>query len=92
MYANRAKFEPIVCAPFSRHDINSILDSLSSAKSPGFDNISNEMLKYSNSHFRDYLMAFLNKVLETGEVPKELNIGKCMLVFKVVSLHLIHIT
>ena len=72
--------------------LSELRTTLTSAKSPGFDNISNEMLKYSNSNFRNYLLTFLNKVLETGKVPKELNIGKCMLVFKVISLHLIHIS
>ena len=76
-------YESIVCAPFTQSELDSLLDGLPSGKSPGFDNISNELLKHSDSQFRNYLLTFLNQILQSGDVPKELNIGKCMLVFKV---------
>ena len=75
--------ESTICAPFTRVELDSILNSLSVGKSPGFDNISNELLKHSGWDFREYLLTFLNQVLKLGKVPKRLNIGKCMLVFKV---------
>ena len=77
------EYESTVCAPFTRVELDSILNSLSVGKSPGFDNISNELLKFSDWNFREYLLTFLNQVLKLGKVPKRLNIGKCMLVFKV---------
>ena len=76
-------YESIVCAPFTKSELDSLLDGLPSGKSPGFDNISNELLKHSDCQFRDYLLTFLNQILQSGDVPKKLNIGKCMLVFKV---------
>ena len=36
--------------------------------------------------FKQYLMTFLNKVLDDGAVPQELNLGKCMLIYKVRKL------
>ena len=81
--SDKAKYKSIVCEPFEKYELDDILNKLASGKSAGFDNISNEMLKCSNTNFREYLKIFLNKILESGKVPKELNIGKCMLVFKV---------
>ena len=45
--------------------------------------IPNELLKHGSSTFKHYLMHFLNKILEEGSVPEELNIGKCVLIYKV---------
>ena len=45
--------------------------------------IPNELLKNGSSVFKHYLMTFLNKMLEEGHVPEELNIGKCVLILKV---------
>ena len=45
--------------------------------------IPNELLKHSSSRFKEYLLVFLNQVLEDGIVPEAMNTGKCMLVFKV---------
>ena len=45
--------------------------------------IPKELLKNRSLVFRHYLMTFLNKMLEKGNTPEEVNIFKCFLIFKV---------
>ena len=45
--------------------------------------IPNELLKNCSTRFKQYLLEFLNKILEEGVVPEALNTGKCMLIYKV---------
>ena len=40
-------------------------------------------MKNSSLKFRQYLLIFLNKIMEEGVVPEALNSGKCMLIYKV---------
>ena len=40
-------------------------------------------MKHGSTKFKEYLLVFLNKILEDGAVPEDLNIGKCVLIFKV---------
>ena len=81
------KFEDQICQPFSYVELEQALQELPNNKAAGVDNISNEMIKNSGQSFRLYLQTFLNKIIEDGEVPPDLNIGKCVLVHKV-DLHL----
>ena len=67
-------------------ELDILLDGLPNSKAAGIDNVPNELLKNSSITFRIYLITFLNKILEVGEVPQELNVGKCMLVYKVFNL------
>ena len=48
--------------------------------------IPNELLKNGSPKFKEYLLVFLNQVLKDGVVPESLNVGKCMLVFKVIKM------
>ena len=41
------------------------------------------MLKNGGDLLTNYLMVFLNKILQDGEVPTGLNSGRCMLIYKV---------
>ena len=77
------KYENEICTPYTMDELDEILDSLPNCKAAGIDNIPNELLKNTSVSFRMYLITFLNRILEKGEVPEELNVGKCMLVFKV---------
>ena len=77
------KFENDVCPLYTFDELGQELDSLANGKASGYDNIANELLKNSGYKFRLYLLTFLNKVLEEGGVPPDLNIGKCMLIHKV---------
>ena len=77
------KYEDQICSPFSFVELEQVLHDLPCNKSSGYDNISNEMLKNSSQTFRLYLQTFLNKIIADGEVPPDLNIGKCILVYKV---------
>ena len=60
-----------------------MLDHLPSNKAAGTDNISNELLKNTNLVSRLYIQEFVNQILLEGEVPEELKIGKCVLIYKV---------
>ena len=77
------KFEDQVCPPFTMFELAEELDHLPDGKASGYDSIPNELLKNSGSSFRSYLHIFLNKVMDEGVVPEDLNLGKCVLVHKV---------
>ena len=77
------KFEDRVCSPISLTELDILLGKLANGKSSGYDQIPNELLKHSSPHFKQYLLAFLNKIIESGLVPQSLNVGKCVLIYKV---------
>ena len=78
-----SKFESEVCSPYTIAELADILSALPAEKAAGFDQVPNELLKHSSFKFRQYLLAFLNQILEDGHIPEILNVGKCMLVHKV---------
>ena len=80
------KFEEEVCSLYTFTELEQLLEKLPSGKASGYDKISNEMLKHSSFIFKQYLLIFLNRIIQDGKVPKLLNTGKCMLIFKVSSL------
>ena len=77
------QFEDDVCSPYTFLELDQILGKLPSAKSSGYDKISNELLKNASFKFKQYILIFLNKIIEEGVVPQKMNIGKCILIFKV---------
>ena len=79
-------FESKVCSPYSFNELDEALQNLPPGKAAGFDNISNELLKNSSYGSKLYLQTFLNRIIEDGEVPQDLNLGKCMLIYKVCPL------
>ena len=81
---NHDHFENEVCTPYSFTELGEALDKLPNGKSTGYDSIPNELLKNVSFKFKIYLQTFLNRILEDGKVPEALNIGKCMLIFKVI--------
>ena len=76
-------FEEQVCPPFTFNELEEELRNLANGKASSYDAVPNELLKNSGFQFRLYLMTFLNRILEDGGVPPDLNIGKCMLIHKV---------
>jgi hypothetical protein len=80
-----AQFESEVCTPYTFLELDHLLSKLPAGKACGYDKISNEMLRHSSFIFKQYLLIFLNKIIEDGLVPPDLNKGKCMLIFKVSS-------
>lgn len=76
-------FETMICNPFTFIELERTLSDLPNGKAAGADNLANELLKNSSYRSKFYLQSFLNKIILDGEVPVELNRGKCMLVFKV---------
>ena len=78
------QFESQVCSPFTFPELEKTLDALPTAKASGYDGIPHEFLKHSGFGFRHYLLLFLNKIIQDGKVPSVMNIGKCMLVHKVI--------
>ena len=75
------EFEKEVCSRYTWSKLNILLDNLNN-KSCGVDQIPNELLKYSSIKFKQYLLSFLNHIMEKGRVPEELNSGKCFLIYK----------
>ena len=76
------QFEQEVCSPYSFLELDTMLKNLPNGKASGYDCISNEMLKNVSAKFKHYLLIFLNKIISTGTVPPDMNIGKCILIFK----------
>ena len=78
-------FESKICTPYTITDLDVTLQNLPNGKASGYDRIPNEMLKHSSFRFKLYLQmqTFLNRIIEDGEVPPDLNIGKCVLIYKV---------
>ena len=83
-------FETMICNPFTFIELERTLSDLPNGKAAGADNLANELLKNSSYRSKFYLQSFLNKIIQDGEVPVELNRGKCMLVFKVQSENIIN--
>ena len=77
------KFEKDVCAPYTLTELTQILSSLTAGKAAGVDQIPNELLKHCSANFKQYLLLFLNQLIEEGRVPESLNLGKCVLIHKV---------
>ena len=82
-----SKFEDEVCTPYTFIELEEELASLKDGKASGYDQIANELLKNTGFQFRLYLQSFINKMLENGSIPEELNIGKCFLIHKVHICH-----
>ena len=76
-------FESIVCAQYTLSELNQILGDLPNGKASGYDAVPNELLKNTGDQFKNYLLVFLNRIMDDGIVPEELNKGKCMLIHKV---------
>ena len=76
------QFESEVCSPYSYLELDEMLKGLPNRKASGYDKISNEMLKHTSVKFKHYLLSLLNKIILTGSVPSEMNIGKCILIYK----------
>ena len=77
------QFEDKVSSPYTFVELEQILNTLPSGKAAGVDNIHNEMLRHTSFQSRLYLQTFLNKIISEGKVPPDLNLGKCVLIFKV---------
>ena len=58
------------------------IHNLKSRKSPGFDCVTNEMLKCTTSHGKKLLTLLFNKVLKSGIFPYEWNYGMIKLINK----------
>ena len=80
---NPDQFESKICTPYTITDLEETLQNLPNGKASGYDRIPNEMLKHSSFRFKLYLQTFLNRIIEDGEVPPDLNLGKCVLIYKV---------
>ena len=82
-------FEDQVCSPYSFSELEKLLQDLPNNKAAGYDCIPNELLRNSSYTFKQYLLTFLNKIMKDGLVPEALNVGKCMLIYKVRKVILI---
>lgn len=84
------QFEAKVSSPYTFTELEQILDTLPSGKSAGVDGIPNELLRHTSFLSRLYLQTFLNRIISEGKVPPDLNLGKCVLIFKVVAFIIKH--
>ena len=83
------KYESIICSPYTFSELDQILKELPNGKASGCDTVPNEMLKNAGVKFKNYLLIFLNKIMDEGIVPQELNRGKCILIHKVRNYQII---
>ena len=72
----------ILNAPIKQKEIEENLHNLKLKKSPGFDCITNEMLKCTNSKGNKLLTILFNKILKSGIFPSEWNYGMIKLINK----------
>ena len=77
------RFESIVCSHYTLSELTEILRNIPNGKASGYDAVPNELLKNTGDQFKNYLLVFLNRIMDDGIVPEELNKGKCMLIHKV---------
>ena len=77
------QYEGRVCRLFSAHELDATLGALPGGKASGYDDVPPEFLKHSSLKYRQYLLEFLNKIINDGKVPEALNQGKCILIYKV---------
>ena len=64
------KYESEVCSPYTFAELQELLQDLPHKKASGCDSISNEMIKNTSQQFQQYLLIFLNKIFEEGEVKE----------------------
>lgn len=62
--------------------ISRVISKLKDEKSPGHDNISNQLVKFIFKKFPDLIHKLFNKCLELGVFPKHFKIGKVILILK----------
>ena len=72
----------ILNTPINQKEVEEGIRNLKSKKSPGFDCVTNEMLKCTNSHGKNLLTMLFNKVLKSGIFPCEWNYGMIKLINK----------
>ena len=58
-------------APFEMQELEKVLTSLKTKKSPGIDSISNEMYTSSGYEFKKSVLKAINKVFTTGQTPRD---------------------
>ena len=63
-------------------EIKTSIKALKNQKSPGLDNITNEMIKCSNTLMIEHLESLFNKILELGYYPKSWNHGLICSIYK----------
>ena len=80
------RFEKEICAPYTLSELNQIMKNLPNGKASGYESVPNELLKNSGNNFKNYLLILLNRIIDEGAVPEELNKGKCLLIHKVSNI------
>ena len=69
-------------APINLKEVEESLHALKLKKSPGFDCITNEMLKCTNAKGKKLLTMLFNKILKSGIFPCDWNYGMIKLINK----------
>ena len=63
-------------------EVKTVIKALKNNKSPGLDNITNEMIKCSNDIMVEHLVNLFNKIMEFGYYPKYWNHGLICSLYK----------
>jgi len=64
--------------PILREEFEIALKKLKENKSPGIDNLNEELLKASDGYGKDILFEIIGKAYETGKIPKDFE--KCVII------------
>ena len=72
----------ILNTPIIQKEVEEGIHNLKLGKSPGFDCVTNEMLKCTTSHGKKLFTLLFNKVLKSGIFPYEWNYGMVKLINK----------
>ena len=73
--------------PITKKEVENNIGKLKTKKSPGFDRITNEMLKWTNSQGIKTLTILFNKILKCGIFPTSWNYGLIKLLNKGVDIY-----
>ena len=60
---------------FTIEEISKAIKSLKNNRTPGIDNINNELIKYGPKILHEYIKDTLNQIIETGIYPEEIKTG-----------------
>ena len=79
--SNNKKFESLNKI-IDEKEVRFTINNLKHKKSPGYDRVTNEMLKCTNTQGIKLLTKLFNKILKTGNFPQEWNYGLIKLIHK----------
>ena len=68
--------------PITKEEVLKAVSCLGNGKAPGCDNILNEVVKFSISHFTSFYVKLFNNILDTGSFPSAWSSGLIVPIYK----------